>query len=162
MKNLLLTLLITLSTTILAKTPVSLFGVYINDNVLDYVTQEELKSKWEALGRGFYTLELKNLPVSNMYVYVVFDKNNKIVHILSQKEFQNIETCKQVEYGVRRALEKKYNFEFDEIELPRMSYSFQELVEDNVMMTTQCLVISDDITMLSIAIQTEEYLDNLF
>jgi len=58
MKRLLLPLLITLSTTILAKTPESLFGVYINNNVLDYVTNEEFKSKSRDKARSFYALKL--------------------------------------------------------------------------------------------------------
>ena len=90
MKKLLLTLLITLSTTILAKTPDSLFGVYINDNVLVYVTKEELKSKRRNIVRDFYYVKIKNPPVSNKNysdkLWVIFDKNNKIHNISSEKQ----------------------------------------------------------------------------
>ena len=160
MKKLILTLLITLSTTILAKTPDSLFGVYINDNVLDYVTQEELKSKLRDYARGFYALRLKNPPVSNKSysdkLWVTFDKNNKIHSIQSDKKFQNSETCEKVEYGVRRQLETKYNFEF--VRNSQTKHGFQKWVGDNVMMTT-CKVFGDDETTLIISLKTEKYSD---
>ena len=160
MKKLLLPLLITLSTTILAKTPDSLFGVYINDNVLDYVTQEELKSKLRDYARGFYALRLKNPPVSNKSysdkLWVTFDKNNKIAQILSEKEFQNSETCEKVEYGVRRTLETKYNFEFERN--PRSNYAFYKWIGDNVI-STQCKVFGDNKTILFILLYTKEYFE---
>jgi len=159
MKNLLL-ILITLSTTILAKTPESLFGVYINDNVLDYVTKEELKSKYRDYARGFYALILENPPVSNKNfsdkLFVKFDKNNKIAKIKSQKTFQNSETCEKVEYGVRRALENKYNIEF--VRNPNTNYGFQKWV-GNILIQTQCVVFSDKETILFILLDTEEYFD---
>ena len=158
MKKLVLTLLITLSTTILAKTPESLFGVYINDNVLDYVTQKELKSKRRDKARGFYGLRLKNPPVSNKdysdKLYVTFDKNNKIAHIHSQKNFQNSETCEKVEYDVRKALENKYNIEF--VRNSNTEYGFQKWVE-NVLIHTQCGVFGDDKTTLFITLWTKKY-----
>ena len=158
MKKLLLTLLITLSTTILAKTPESLFGVYINDNVLDYVTQEELKSKWRDKARGFYSLRLKNPPVSNKNysdkLWVIFDKNNKIHNISSEKQFQNSENCEKVEYGVRRTLEAKYDIEF--LRNSRTNYGFGKLFE-NVVLSTQCRIFGDDDTTLFISLKTERY-----
>jgi len=158
MKKLLLPILITLSTTILAKTPESLFGVYINDNVLDYVTQKELKSKYRDSARGFYQLRLKNPPISNKSysdkLWVMFDKNNKIAKIQSQKEFQNPETCEKVEYGVRRALESKYDIEF--VRNPYTKYGFDKWVGDKLL-GTQCRVFGDDKTLLFIALQTEKY-----
>jgi len=160
MKKLLLSLLITLSTTILAKTPESLFGVYINDNVLDYFTKEELKSKYRDFARGFYNLRLKNPPVSNKdysdKLYVTFDKNNKIAQIQSDKVFQNSETCEKVEIGVRRALESKYNIEFSRNQ--KIRYGFLKWIGDNVI-ATQCRVYSDDDTTLFIYLQTEKYND---
>ena len=157
-KLLLLPLLITLSTTILAKTPESLFGVYINDNVLDYVTQKELKSKSRDYVRGFYGLILKNPPVSNKdfsdMLFVKFDKNNKIAEIKSQKKFQNSETCEKVEYGIRRTLETKYNIEF--VRNSRAKYGFQKLFIDNGI-STQCKVFSDDDITLFISLETTEY-----
>jgi len=158
MKKLLLPLLITLSTTILAKTPDSLFGVYINDNVLDYFTKEELKSKVKDHARGFHSLKLKNPPVSNKdysdKLFVVFDKNNKIAKIHSEKEFQNSETCEKVEYGVRRQLENKYNIEF--LKNPNTNYGFQKWVGDNVI-STQCKVFGNYEITLFIFIQTKKY-----
>ena len=158
MKKLLLTLLITLSTTILAKTPDSLFGVYINDNVLDYVTQKELKSKSRDYARGFYTLRLKNPPVSNKdysdKLFIKFDKNNKIGEIKSQKNFQNFETCEKVEYEVRRQLETKYEIKF--VRNSRTKYGFYKWVGDNVI-ATQCRVFSDDKITLFITLDTEKY-----
>ena len=160
MKKLLLPLLITLSTTILANTPQSLFGVYINDNVLDYVTKEELKSKVKDYARGFYSLRLKNPPVSNKdysdKLYIKFDKNNKIAKIQSEKEFQNSETCEKVEYGVRRALENKYSIEL--LKNPYATYGFQKWVGDNVI-ATSCKTFSDDDTTLLITLETERYSD---
>jgi len=160
MKKLLLPILITLSTTILAKTPESLFGVYINDNVLDYVTKEELKSKWRDYARGFYYVTIKNPPVSNKdysdKLYVMFDKNNKIARIQSEKQFKNLETCEKVEYGVRRALESKYNIEF--VRNPKTKYGFDKWVEDNVI-STQCKVFGDDDTTLFIFLNTKEYFE---
>jgi len=160
MKKLLLPLLITLSTTILAKTPESLFGVYINDNVLDYVTQKELKSKYRDYARGFYYVKIKNPPVSNKdysdNLWVTFDKNNKIHSIQSDKKFQNSETCEKVEYGVRRQLESKYNIEF--VRNSKTKHGFQKWVGDNLMMTT-CRVFSDDETTLIISLKTEKYSD---
>ena len=159
MKNFLLPFLITLSTTILAKTPESLFGVYINDNVLDYVTKKELKSKVKDRARGFYYLELKNPPVHNKNYSDIFwvrlDKNNKIAAINSEKEFQNSETCKDVEYQVRRTLETKYNFEFERD--PKINYVFQKWFGD-IVITTQCRVF-DNHTTLFINLVTEEYND---
>ena len=158
MKKLLLPLLITLSTTILAKTPESLFGVYINDNVLDYVTKEELKSKSRDYARGFYYVKIKNPPVSNKDysddLWVKFDKNNKIAKIQSEKVFQNSENCEKVEYGVRRALESKYNIEF--VRNSNTKYGFQKWVGDNVI-STECRVFSDDETILFISLRTERY-----
>ena len=158
MKKLLLPLLITLSTTILAKTPESLFGVYINDNVLDYVTKEELKSKVKDYARGFYYLELKNPPVRNKNYSDIFwvrlDKNNKIAAINSEKEFRNSETCEKVEYGVRRTLETKYDIEFERN--PSTKYGFYKWVGDNVI-STSCVVFSDDDTTLFITLKTERY-----
>ena len=160
MKKLLLLILITLSTTILAKTPDSLFGVYINDNVLDYVTQKELKSKYRDYARGFYYVKIKNPPVSNKdysdNLWVTFDKNNKIHSIQSDKKFQNSETCEKVEYGVRRQLESKYNIEF--VRNSKTKHGFQKWVGDNLMMTT-CRVFSDDETTLIISLKTEKYSD---
>ena len=160
MKKLLLPILITLSTTILAKTPESLFGVYINDNVLDYVTKEELKSKYRDSARGFYYVKIKNPPVSNKdysdELYVTFDKNNKIAQIQSQKQFQNLETCEKVEYGVRRALENKYNIEF--VRNSNTKYGFQKWVGDNLI-ATQCRVFGDDEVILFIYLRTEKYSD---
>ena len=160
MKKLLLPILITLSTTILAKTPESLFGVYINDNVLDYVTQKELKSKYRDSARGFYQLRLKNPPISNKSysdkLWVMFDKNNKIAKIQSQKEFQNPETCEKVEYGVRRALENKYNIEF--VRNSKTKHGFDKWVGDNVI-STQCKVFGDDDTTLFILLNTKEYFE---
>ena len=160
MRKLLLTLLITLSTTILAKTPDSLFGVYINDNVLDYVTKEELKLKWRDYARGFYALILENPPVSNKNysdkLFVKFDKNNKIAKIKSQKTFQNSETCEKVEYGVRRRLESKYNFEF--VRNSKTKYGFQKWVGDNVI-ETECRVFGDDDITLFIILDTKEYIE---
>jgi len=158
MKKLLLPLLITLSTTILAKTPDSLFGVYINDNVLDYVTQEELKSKKRDFVSGFYYVKLKNPPVSNKNysdkLWVIFDKNNKIHDITSEKQFQNSENCEKVEYGVRRTLETKYNIEF--VRNSRTKYGFQKLFKDNGI-STQCKVFSDDEIILFISLKTIQY-----
>ena len=158
MKKLLLPLLITLSTTILAKTPESLFGVYINDNVLDYVTKEELKSKWRDYARGFYYVTIKNPPVSNKdysdKLYVMFDKNNKIARIQSEKEFQNSENCEKVEYGVRRQLETKYDIEFVRNSLT--NYGFQKWVGDNVI-DTECRVFGDDDITLFISLKTIQY-----
>jgi len=160
MKKLLLTLLITLSTTILAKTPDSLFGVYINDNVLDYVTKEELKSKRRDSARGFFALILENPPVRNKnysdILFIKFDKNNKIAKIKSQKVFQNSETCEKVEYGVRRKLENKYSIEL--LKNPYATYGFDKWVEDNVI-STQCRVFSDDKTILFILLNTKEYFE---
>ena len=160
MKKLLLPLLITLSTTILAKTPESLFGVYINDNVLDYVTKEELKSKRRDYARGFFQLRLKNPPVSNKNysdkLWVKIDKNNKIHSIHSEKKFQNSETCEKVEYGVRRRLESKYNFEF--VRNSKTKYGFQKWVGDNVI-ATSCIFFSDDDITLFISLETEKYSD---
>jgi len=160
MKKLLLPLLITLSSTILAKTPESLFGVYINDNVLDYVTKEELKSKVKDYARGFYYLELKNPPVRNKNYSDIFwvrlDKNNKIAAINSEKEFRNSETCEKVEYGVRRQLETKYDFEFERNS--RTKYGFYKWIGDNVI-STSCVVFSDDDTTLFITLKTERYSD---
>ena len=160
MKKLLLTLLITLSIPILAKTPDSLFGVYINDNVLDYVTKEELKSKYRDSARGFYYVKIKNPPVSNKdysdELYVTFDKNNKIGEINSQKIFQNLQTCEKVEYGARKALENKYNIEF--LKNPNTKYGFDKWVGDNVI-ATQCKVFGDDDIALFIFLQTEKYDD---
>ena len=158
MKKLLLTLLITLSTTILAKNPESLFGVYINDNVLDYVTQEELKSKVKDYARGFYYLKMKNPPVSSKdykdKLWVKIDKNNKIHSIHSEKKFQNLETCEKVEYGVRRQLESKYNIEF--VRNSWAKHGFQKWVGDNVI-STECRVFSDDKTTLFINLETKKY-----
>ena len=158
MKKLFLPLLITLSTTILAKTPESLFGVYINDNVLDYVTQKGLKSKSRDYARGFYTLRLKNPPVNNKdysdKLYVKFDKNNKIAKIQSEKQFQNSETCEKVEYGARKTLEAKYNIEF--VRNSRTKYGFYKWVGDNVIFT-ECKVFSDDKTTLFINLETKKY-----
>jgi len=160
MKKLLLPLLITLSTTILAKNPDSLFGVSINDNVLDYVTKEELKSKITHFVRGFYRLRLKNPPISNKdysdKLWVMFDKNNKIVHIKSQKTFQDIETCEKVEYGVRRTLETKYDIEL--VRNSRTNYGFGKWFE-NVVLSTQCRIFGDDDTTLFISLKTERYSD---
>ena len=160
MKKLLLSLLITLSTTILAKTPESLFGVYINDNVLDYVTKEEIKSKERDYARGFYYVLLKNPPVSNKdysdNLFVMFDKNNKIAEIQSDKQFQNSETCEKVEIGVRKALENKYNIEF--VRNSRTKHGFGKWVEDNVI-GTQCKVFSDDKTTLFITLWTKKYFE---
>ena len=158
MKNFLLLFLITLSTTILAKTPESLFGVYINDNVLDYVTQKELKSKRRDFARGFYGLRLKNPPVSNKdysdKLYVKFDKNNKIAKIQSEKQFQNSETCEKVEYVARRQLETKYEIKF--VRNSRTKYGFQKFFKDNAI-GTQCKVFSDDETILFITLKTKKY-----
>jgi len=162
MKKLLLTLLIALSTTILAKTPesLSLFGVYIDDNALDYFTKEELKSKYRDSSRGFYQLRLKNPPVSNKkysdMLFVMFDKNNKIGRIQSDKKFQNFETCEKVEYSVRRALESKYSIEF--LKNPHATYGFDKWVEGNVL-STQCNIFGNDDIVLSIALNTKEYFD---
>ena len=157
MKKLLLSLLITLSTTILAKTPDSLFGVYINDNVLDYFTKEELKSKYRDRARGFYKLELKNPPVSNKdysdRLWLRFDKNNKIAESNSQKRFIDSETCEKVEYGVRRQLENKYNIEF--VRNPNTKYGFYKWVGDNGI-GTECKVF-DNHTTLFILLNTKEY-----
>ena len=159
MKKLLLPILITLSTTILAKTPESLFGVYINDNVLDYVTQKELKSKYRDYARGFYYVKIKNPPVSNKdysdNLWVTFDKNNKIHSIQSDKKFQNSETCEKVEYGVRRQLETKYNFEFRRN--TRNNNTFSKLVGDNWILTS--CTAGDDDTKLLIYLQTKEHRD---
>jgi len=160
MKKLLLTLLITLSTPILAKTPESLFGVYINDNVLDYVTKEELKSKYRDYVIGFYGLLLQNPPVSNKDfsddLFVKFDKNYKIAQIKSQKQFQDSETCEKVEYSVRRTLEKKYDIEL--ARNSRTNYGFQKWFE-NVALGTQCKVFSKNKTILGIVLDTKEYSD---
>ena len=157
MKKLLLALLITLSTTILSKTPDSLFGVYINDNVLDYVTKEELKSKVKDRARGFYYLELKNPPVSNKdysdRLWLRFDKNNKIAQIKSEKHLQNFETCKRVVVDVRKALETKYDVE---LERNWASYGFQKRFGDNVIVS-ECTV-SGDKTVLFISLMTIEYI----
>lgn len=158
MKNLLLTVLITLSTTIFAKTPDSLFGVYINDNVLNYVTKEELKSKVKSIiARGFDELTLNNPPVSNKNysdkLFLLFDKNNKIGRIHSQKVFQNSETCEIVEYGLRRALENKYNIVF--VRNPNAKYGFQKWVGDNVI-ATECFFHNNE-TFLLIFIETDEF-----
>ena len=158
MKKLFLPLLITLSTTILAKTPESLFGVYINDNVLDYFTKGELKSKRRDFARGFFALILENPPVSNQIytdkLFIKFDKNNKIAQIKSQKKFQNLETCEKVEYGVRRQLESKYNIEF--VRNSWAKHGFQKWVGDNVI-STECRVFSDDKTTLFITLETKKY-----
>ena len=158
MKKLLLPLLITLSTTILAKTPDSLFGVYINDNVLDYVTKEELKSKGKDYARGFYYVEIKNPPVSNKdysdILWVRLDKNNKISNIQSEKYFRNFKNCKKVEYGVKRQLERKYDIEFKRNSLAE--YAFEQWVGDN-RIATECKVHSDDKITLYTILETEVY-----
>ena len=149
MKKLLLPLLITLSTTILAKTPESLFGVYINDNVLDYVTQKELKSKYRDSARGFYQLRLKNPPISNKSysdkLWVMFDKNNKIAKIQSEKVFQNSENCHRVEFRARKILETKYDIKFDKN--PYIAYGFEKWVGNNYI-ASACLVNNDNTTLL--------------
>jgi len=162
-KLLLLPLLITLSTTILAKTPESLFGVYINDNVLDYVTQKELKSKSRDRVRGFYGLELKNPPISNKdfsdKLYVRFDKNNKIAQIKSEKHLQNFETCKRVGVDVRKALETKYDIEFVRNLNDQYGFRFQKWGGDYAIVS-ECTV-SGDKTVLLISLMTSEYIFKL-
>ena len=162
MKKLVLTLLITLSTTILAKTPDSLFGVYINDNVLDYVTPWEFDSHYEASAKGFYGLEMWFPPIRNKdwsdKLYVKFDNNNKIGSIHSEKKFQNSETCEKVEYDVRKALENKYSKELSKN--PYTNYGFYKWVGDNVMMT-ECRVFSDDDITLIISLHTKKYVVRL-
>ena len=160
MKNLLLTVLITLSTTIFAKTPDSLFGVSINDNVLNYVTKEELKSKDKDVVSGYFWLLLKNPPVINKdysdVLFVTFDKNNKISEIQSEKNFQNSENCETVEYGIRRTLETKYDIKFTKSSLSR--YGFYHWVGyGDIVIGTECKFVGDDETTLFIYIQTEEY-----
>jgi len=160
MKKFLLPFLITLSSTILAKTPDSLFGVFINDNILNYVTKEELKSKRKDFVKGFYELRLNNPPVSNKNysdkLYVIFDKNNKIGEINSQKIFQNLQTCEKVEYGARKALENKYNIEF--LKNPNTKYGFDKWVGD-IQIGTQCIVSSVDKTTLIILLHSKKYND---
>ena len=111
MKNLLLTLLITLSTSIYAKSLDSLFEVRINDNILNYVTKQELKSKSKDYVKGYYYVLLKNPPIRNEdytdILYVTFDKNNKIANILSQKIFQSSKNCKKAQNSIRETLKKK-------------------------------------------------------
>jgi len=137
-----------------------LFGVYINDNILNYVTKEELKSKSKDFVKGFYELRLNNPPVSNKdysdKLWVVFDKNNKIAEIQSDKKFQKSETCEEVEYGVRRQLETKYNIEF--VRNPNTKHGFYKWVGDNAISTT-CKVFGDDNITLIISLKTEKYSD---
>ena len=157
MKKLLLSLLITLSATILAKTPESLFGVYINDNVLDYVTKEELKSKRKYI-KGFYYLLLETPPVSNKdyldSLFVMFDKNNKISNIQSEKTFQNLENCKNMEVSARRTLENKYDIEF--VRNLNAQYAFQKWVRDYAI-GTACKASSKDKIILYLYLETQEY-----
>jgi len=162
MKKLLLSLLITLSTTILAKTPESLFGVYINDNVLDYVTKEELKSKRKYI-KGFYYLLLETPPVSNKdyldSLFVMFDKNNKISNIQSEKTFQNLENCKNMEVSARSTLENKYDIEFVRNLNDQYGFRFQKWGGDYAIVS-ECTV-SGDKTVLLISLMTSEYIFKL-
>jgi len=160
MKNLLLPLLITLSTTILAKTPVSLFGVNLNDNILNYVTSKELQSKFEDYVKGFHTIRLKNPPKNNQYLFdslfVTFDVNNKIGNVKAQKVFRNIDTCSKVETNARTSLMRKFNIEFERN--PLVNYGFSKYIK-GYDIGTECRVFSDDITALFIFINKEEYSD---
>ena len=160
MKNLLLPLLITLSTTILAKTPDSLFGISINDNILNYVTKEELKSKGKDALEGYFYILLKNPPVSNEdyvdYLFVMFDKNNKIGNIQSQKSFQKLETCKLIELPIRNLLMDKFNIEFEPY--PNIQYGFYNN-KYGVTIATECNVENDNKTTLIISLESQEYLN---
>ena len=127
MKKLLLTLLITLSTTILAKTPESLFGVYINDNVLDYVTKEELKSKGKDYARGFYYVEIKNPPVSNKdysdILWVRFDKNNKIATFNQKNIFVTLKIVRKWSMALEDNWRQNTTLNLKEILCPSMLLS---------------------------------------
>ena len=115
MKKLLLPLLITLSTSIFAKSLDSLFEVRINDNILNYVTKQELNSKGKDYVKGYFYVLLKNPPIKNEDytddLYVTFDKNNKIANILSQKIFQRPKNCKKAQNSIRESLEKKLDLD---------------------------------------------------
>ena len=87
-------------------------------------------------------------------LWVIFDKNNKIHDITSEKQFQNSENCEKVEYGVRRTLETKYNIQF--VRNSRTKYGFQKLFKDNGI-STQCKVFSDDEIILFISLKTIQY-----
>ena len=160
MKNLLLPLLITLSTPILAKTPDSLFGISLNDNILNYVTKEELKSKGENTAEGYSYILLKKPPVSNKdyvdYLFVMFDKNNKIGNIQSEKSFQRLETCKILELPIRNLLMDKFNIEFKPY--PNIEYGFYNN-KYGVNIATECNVRSDNKTTLLISLESQEYLN---
>ena len=144
------------SSTILAKTPDSLFGVYINDNVLNYVTKQELKSKSKDYVKGYFYVLLKNPPIKNEDytddLYVTFDKNNNIANILSEKIFQSPKNCKKAQNNLREELEKKFDLEF--LWNP-FDHSFLDWIGD-VSFQMQC-EFDDKESKFFITIETYEY-----
>jgi len=121
MKKLLLSLLISFSTVVLAETPKGFFGIELLKNAKQYLTDAQLAGKTkntETIG-GYYDISIKP-PEINPYFedyFLTVNDRNFIHDIIGQKYHSDIQVCFREVKTIRNVLEEKYNFKFFETEM---------------------------------------------
>jgi len=132
MKKLLLSLLISFSTVVLAETPKGFFGFELMKNVKQYVTDAKLAGKVrnpETID-NYYDIYLNPTeinPYFGRYFLTVNDRN--IIHqIAAAKNYSDLQVCLRDIDEIKRVIEEKYNLILDQYE--RSHPGFYSYIKD--------------------------------
>ena len=164
MKKLLLSLLISLSTVVLAETPKGFFGIELMKNAKQYLTDAMLAVKVknkETIGK-YYDVFI-NPPERNPYYeryYLVIDEKNLVHNIQGDKDFNSLENCLSEVNVVKNILEKKYGFKLLEQEIVNpgfKTYLNYQYFSNGAYLTIQCNEHSNGDVLSTIQYQTKKY-----
>jgi len=145
MKKLLLSLLISFSTVVLAETPKGFFGIELLKNAKQYVTDAKLAGKvrnQETID-NYYDFYL-NPPEINPYFerYFLTVNNRNIIHqIVAEKNYTDLQVCLRDVNEIKRTIEKKYNLILEEYKRSHpgfMSYTKDIYFSNNDYLSLRC------------------------
>jgi len=164
MKKLLLSLLISFSTVVLAETPKGFFGIELMKNAKQYVTDATLAGKVknkETIGKYYdvFIYPPERNPFYERY-YLVIDEKNLVHNIQGDKDFNSLENCLNEINVVINKLENKYNFKLIEQEITNpgfKSYLNYQYFSNGAYLTVQCNEYSNGNVLSTIQFNSKEY-----
>jgi len=164
MKKLVLTLLISLSTVVLAETPKGFFGIELMKNAKQYATDATLAGKvrnTETIGKYYdvFIYPPERNPFYERY-YLVIDEKNLVHNIQGDKDFNSLENCLSEVNFVKNKLEKKYGFKLLEQEIVNpgfKTYLNYQYFSNGAYLTIQCNEHSNGDVLSTIQYQTKKY-----
>ena len=164
MKKLLLSLLISFSTVVLAETPKGFFGIELMKNAKQYATDATLAGKvrnTETIGKYYdvFIYPPERNPFYERY-YLVIDEKNLVHNIQGDKDFNSLENCLSEVNFVKNKLEKKYGFKLLEQEIVNpgfKTYLNYQYFYNGAYLTIQCNEYSNGDVLSTIQYQTKKY-----